>query len=136
MLPPIELLAGPWEVTGTGLYSVCSGRFKVAEGQTVRGGKLMIDLCQKLVCIEWAGEVALPLVSRNVGNGNIRVDDLQCDRIDSIRANYSAYAVTNEDLASCGVNGLRARSTEVADTFKRGRDDSTTQERACSLAQP
>src|SRR5215210_7163414 len=99
------------------------------------GVELVVYLCQKLVGVKGAGNVALPFAARNIGRGDEVVDDSQRYRIDTVGADYAADAITNEDLAGGGIDGLGRRGAEVANAFQGCRNDGPVQEGTGGLAQ-
>jgi len=74
--------------------------------KTMRVVELVVHLSQILVEVKWRGNIALPscvaVAEGNVGQGNVVIDDLPRDRINSVRANYIRHSVADEGRVSGG----------------------------------
>src|SRR5258708_15510704 len=139
MLPPRGILEAPGYVGATPLRGAGSSGIKVTYGQTMRVVELVVHLSQILVEVIGGGNIALPScvasAERNVGQGNVGVDDLQRHRIQTVGADHVRDAVADESCVSGGIGGLGRGSREVAGAFQGGGNAGAAQECARCLAQ-
>src|SRR5450432_3180788 len=122
MLPPRGILEAPGHVGATSLRGAGSARIKVTYAQTVSGVELVFHLSQILVEVIRGGNITLPssraIGVDNVGQGNVRVDDLRRHRIQTVGANYVEDAVANERCVSGGIGRFGRGGREVAGAFQ------------------
>src|SRR5258707_10531194 len=109
MLPPRGILEAPGHVGAAPLRGAGSSGIKVTYGQTMRVVELVVHLSQILVEVIGGGNIALPScvasAERNVGQGNVGVDDLHRHRIQTVGADHVRDAVADESCVSGGGGG-------------------------------
>src|SRR5258707_6470690 len=110
MLPPRGILEAPGHVGAAPLRGAGSSGIKVTYGQTMLVVELVVHLSQILVEVIGGGNIALPsrvaIAERNVGKGNVVVDDLHRHWIEAVRADYVGDAVTREGQIILWIGGL------------------------------
>src|SRR5213080_2906334 len=132
MLPPSGILEAPGYVGTARLRGAGSSRIKVTYGQTMRVVELVVHLSQILVEVIGGGNIALPscvaIAERNVGQGNVAVDDLHRHRIQTVGADHVGDAGADERCVIGGIGRLGPGSREVANAFQSSGDASAAQE--------
>src|SRR4029453_10492396 len=97
------------------------------------------QLSQILVGVKGSGNIALPpgvaIGEGNVGQGNVSIDDLPRNRINSVRANYMRHSVANERRVGGGIGRLGCRGCKIAGAFQGGGNAGAAQKRTRYLAQ-